>query len=120
MQLFIVLAKAKLNFDPMFLRNASRLMGVLPRKTLDSMDVLPALEAPAIYSEFLPDNYDVTRKWSDCKSVGTIRDQSNCGSCWVWYTFKNRLVVLQCSIRVKKYEYCKMYLCVRMFVLLFY
>jgi len=28
------------------------------------------------------DSFDSRTEWSDCKSIGTIWDQANCGSCW--------------------------------------
>uniref|UniRef100_A0A8R1DZE2 Pept_C1 domain-containing protein n=1 Tax=Caenorhabditis japonica TaxID=281687 RepID=A0A8R1DZE2_CAEJA len=30
----------------------------------------------------LPDHFDAREKWSKCESIGNIRDQSDCGSCW--------------------------------------
>lgn len=31
----------------------------------------------------VPDSFDARLKWPKCKSIREIRDQSNCGSCWV-------------------------------------
>ncbi|RCN47362.1 papain family cysteine protease [Ancylostoma caninum] len=30
----------------------------------------------------LPDSFDARQHWPECKSIGIIRDQSACGSCW--------------------------------------
>ncbi|KAK6731338.1 hypothetical protein RB195_007671 [Necator americanus] len=30
----------------------------------------------------LPETFDAREKWPNCRSIRTIRDQSNCGSCW--------------------------------------
>jgi len=30
----------------------------------------------------LPDEFDARTQWPNCPSIGEIRDQSNCGSCW--------------------------------------
>ena len=32
----------------------------------------------------LPVNFDSRTQWSQCKSIGHIRDQSTCGSCWAF------------------------------------
>lgn len=37
--------------------------------------------------DFLPKSYDAREHYKKCKSIGLIRDQSNCGSCWVHYYF---------------------------------
>ncbi|XP_073708959.1 cathepsin B-like [Garra rufa] len=31
----------------------------------------------------LPDNFDARTEWPNCKTIGQIRDQGSCGSCWV-------------------------------------
>lgn len=59
-------------------------MGVLPQNELSIFDTLSVNEvASSINRDLLPRNYDVRLKWPLCKSVTEIRDQSNCGSCWV-------------------------------------
>ncbi|CDW55317.1 Peptidase C1 domain containing protein [Trichuris trichiura] len=30
----------------------------------------------------IPEVFDARQKWPECDSIGQIRDQSNCGSCW--------------------------------------
>ena len=31
----------------------------------------------------IPDSFDARQKWSQCRTIGEIRDQGSCGSCWV-------------------------------------
>jgi len=31
----------------------------------------------------IPKKFDARKKWKKCKTIGTVRDQGNCGSCWV-------------------------------------
>ncbi|KAF8564579.1 hypothetical protein P879_07808 [Paragonimus westermani] len=32
----------------------------------------------------LPESFDAREKWPNCTTIGEIRDQSNCGSCWAF------------------------------------
>jgi cathepsin B len=32
----------------------------------------------------IPNSFDARTKWPTCKSIGTVRDQSSCGSCWAF------------------------------------
>ncbi|KAA3671636.1 cathepsin B [Paragonimus westermani] len=32
----------------------------------------------------LPESFDAREQWSNCTSIGEIRDQSGCGSCWAF------------------------------------
>jgi len=32
----------------------------------------------------IPDSFDARTEWSNCSSIGLIRDQANCGSCWAF------------------------------------
>lgn len=44
----------------------------------------------------LPKNFDTREQWSDCHTISTIRDQSNCGSCWAFASteaFNDRLCI---------------------------
>ncbi|CAJ0594795.1 unnamed protein product [Cylicocyclus nassatus] len=33
-------------------------------------------------AEEIPESFDAREKWPHCDSIGLIRDQANCGSCW--------------------------------------
>lgn len=81
--LFTIYSQAGKNFYPGVL-NMSHLMGVLPRNKLHPMDIL-SMKSVDRYYDLLPEKYDVSLKWSACQSVVLIRDQSNCGSCWVYF-----------------------------------
>ncbi|EYB96042.1 hypothetical protein Y032_0154g3005 [Ancylostoma ceylanicum] len=35
-----------------------------------------------VYGEDPPESFDARDHWPECRSIGTIRDQSSCGSCW--------------------------------------
>lgn len=32
----------------------------------------------------LPENFDAREKWPNCPTIGEIRDQGSCGSCWAF------------------------------------
>jgi len=64
--------------SPEFLRG---MMGLRP----DYMDHLPprrALDKSAPAD--LPKEFDPRKEWSNCTSIGDIRDQGGCGSCWAF------------------------------------
>jgi len=44
-----------------------------PYKTITGYDVAA-----------IPDSFDSRTQWSNCPSIGEIRDQSDCGSCWAF------------------------------------
>jgi len=44
--------------------------------------VLPVKTEFEVKVEDLPESFDSRQNWADCPTIGTIRDQSACGSCW--------------------------------------
>merc|ERR1719326_705052 len=61
----------------------------------DAIKLLGALKSPShkkklptmwhkIDLEAIPDTFDSRTKWPDCPSIGNIRDQGECGSCWAF------------------------------------
>ncbi|XP_015376384.1 PREDICTED: cathepsin B-like cysteine proteinase 5 [Diuraphis noxia] len=44
----------------------------------------------------IPKEFDARKRWKNCTTIGTIRDQGNCGSCWAFSTsgaFADRLCI---------------------------
>ncbi|EYC41365.1 hypothetical protein Y032_0571g111 [Ancylostoma ceylanicum] len=35
-----------------------------------------------VYGDDPPESFDARTQWPECRAIGTIRDQSSCGSCW--------------------------------------
>ena len=52
-----------------------RLCGALEGKKLPVKEITPL--------EVMPDEFDARMEWPSCKTIGDIRDQADCGSCWV-------------------------------------
>ena len=66
-------------FDGMTVQEAKRFMGV----PADSKAYLPPVKdiQPA---KAIPDSFDARTAWPKCNSIGHIRDQGPCGSCWAF------------------------------------
>ncbi|XP_042208904.1 cathepsin B-like isoform X2 [Homarus americanus] len=74
--------KAGRNFNKNLpMRYIRRLMGVHP----DSKYHMPRVHRHEIPENFeLPNEFDSRTAWSMCPTIGEIRDQGSCGSCWAF------------------------------------
>ncbi len=55
------------------------LMGVHP----DADKYQPPAKEPEAFNGEIPESFDAREQWPDCPTIGEIRDQGSCGSCWV-------------------------------------
>lgn len=39
------------------------------------------------YETKIPKFFDARKEWKKCRTIGAVRDQGNCGSCWVCTKF---------------------------------
>ncbi|CAJ0925232.1 unnamed protein product, partial [Mesorhabditis belari] len=65
----------------------TRRYGVMDVKYIQIPEGAPTLELGEEIelgeeTEEIPEFFDARQKWPECISIGWIRDQSNCGSCW--------------------------------------
>ncbi|XP_060833407.1 cathepsin B-like cysteine proteinase 4 [Rhopalosiphum padi] len=64
-------------------KNFEQLMGVLPRNGNAYRFAPIKTSAEGDSNEALPENFDARKRWPECSSLlSSIKDQSNCGSCW--------------------------------------
>jgi len=68
------------NFRHMSMSAIRGMMGV--KMTGDI--VLPVETNDHISNDDIPDEFDARKQWPNCPTIGDIRDQANCGSCWAF------------------------------------
>ncbi|KAG5473741.1 hypothetical protein LSCM1_04371 [Leishmania martiniquensis] len=63
------------------LEELRKLMGVI---SMSTDDVPPRVFSDEEQQQELPESFDAAEHWPHCVTIGEIRDQSNCGSCWAF------------------------------------
>jgi len=46
----------------------------------------------------LPDEFDARTEWPECPSIGKVRDQGACGSCYVRKTYHRFMITLLVAV----------------------
>ncbi|KRZ22771.1 Cathepsin B-like cysteine proteinase 6, partial [Trichinella pseudospiralis] len=71
-------------FETVPLHVIQGMMGVRRSSKLETNSIpLPVISYEHIVME-IPAEFDSRKQWPYCPSIGEIRDQSNCGSCWAF------------------------------------
>ncbi|CAH1733441.1 unnamed protein product [Aphis gossypii] len=88
--------KAGVNFHPE--TPLKFILGLLGSKGVKVSSTGPFKSHDTLYKSnvSIPIEFDARKRWKNCTTIGTIRDQGNCGSCWAFSTtgaFADRLCI---------------------------
>lgn len=61
------------------------ILGLLGSKGTEFASAGPIKSQDPLYKSngSIPKEFDARKQWKNCSTIGSIRDQGNCGSCWV-------------------------------------
>lgn len=83
-----VFFQASRNFHPDFKK--SQVRRLLGHRKSEGKSVLPVKDDDIFLRDLgIPASFDARAEWKDCPYIGHIRDQSDCGSCWVGNFLRN-------------------------------
>ena len=72
------------NFDSVMpIHYISRLLGLKKKKGNSRLPLKTAEDYQHILDSDIPKEFDARKKWPKCRGIQTVRDQGDCGSCWV-------------------------------------
>lgn len=76
---------AGINFHNRHFRDLRGLLG--SKKLPESVSKKVPVMSHDVENLQLPEFFDAREKWPECESIGKVRDQSACDSCWVMFVF---------------------------------
>jgi len=79
-------AETSPRFKELSRKDARKLMGTIMGKAAIRLPAKHRVlgDAHDKKDDPIPESFDARQKWPECPSIGHIRDQANCGSCWAF------------------------------------